>query len=191
MSTSLLRVFLLLSTLATATSKKNGNRHTTTTTTTTLLSFLDQLDQKRKTTKRSYSILLDTIANQTRVDISVGNAKRITSTLPAAGSPSSSSSSSAPPVSDWMDIGESADVSAVSWYNPMYSLWYMTHLFHTTTIEVSCHEGGTNGDSDLDHIDGCNIHHLRIDVSEIYPKKKKKKNSFFSVVLVSLYHSRC
>ena len=108
-----------------------------------LLSFLDGFDQKRREASRSYSFLLDTVANQTRVDISVGDSKRTTSTLHATGGRPDAPPDALPPTSDWMSIGESGMMGETSaWYNPMYYFWYASHLFHTTTITVSCHDGG-------------------------------------------------
>jgi len=126
--------------------------------------FLNNMDQHRRNAATHYSSLLSTITNVTRVSILSG--KKQTSVL-------SSTSTTSP--EEWIEIGENWVSSASTtsrwggpsqWYNPLPWIWSLTHVFHTTTVTISCKNGGVRGDPDLDEMDvaDCSLEHLRIDV---------------------------
>ena len=118
------------------------------------LSFLDTIDGNRRAMKHHYSYLLDSLANYSRVDVPIGTHKRTTSVL-----------SKEPHQSrvdrQWTALGDASS----SYLNPAYYLWFVAHLFHTTTVTVSCNAGGEHGDVDLDAFEGCDLTALRLDVN--------------------------
>lgn len=140
-----------------------------------LLSFLDAVDHQRRSFSHQYSYIFNKASNFTRVDLPFGDKKRKTSVLPSISVHEGEESSAAK--EDWIDLGSSftntdtdsffsfSSASDSSWYNPLYYIWYMTHMFHTTTVTLSCNSGGEHGDPDLDAFDGCNLESLRIDVN--------------------------
>jgi hypothetical protein len=155
-------VFLLCGGLASAAVDNDGykDRASTTSTSTAdngLFSFLHALDHHRKSARAKYSYTLNSLSNFTRVDLPLGDHQRHTSTIGHG-------------VQDWVELTPVPTASVFpdavsSWFDPVYYVWYLTHLFHTTTVTVSCHAGGEHGDVDLDAYDGCELSALRIDVN--------------------------
>ena len=115
-----------------------------------LATFLDTLNTQRNTCSTSYDAILSSVTNITRTKILSG--KKQTSTI------------SNTKASEWFDIGE--DWSNSAWYNPLSYLYSLSRIFHTTTITLSCRDGGIHGDEDFDAFENskCNLDYLRIDV---------------------------